>query len=202
MAHYKIPSQILLTLYWTNSYLSVYKRGNNTGLVWRKIYTSKRCQFEVCSHHVLYYCIMFTRSSLSLSPCFWYIPSLHSTTCLLPFIPHSHAWCVIRKDISIEEYSLWRALGFDCRVNMFLLLNIYQHHFYMTQHYKLKAANTIQNFFIAWGCLVLLSIHLVILFYISVHNLIASGPHLQVMLFCAAVTYFVIRQLMHRWCPL
>ena len=78
----------------------------------------------------------------------------------------------------------------------------------MTQHYKLKAANTIQNFFIAWGCLVLLSIHLVVsllLFYISVHNLIASGPHLQVMLLIFVqlyITHFVIRQLMHRWCPL
>ena len=35
---------------------------------------SKRCQFKVCSHHPLYYCIMFTRSSLSCLLAFYGIP--------------------------------------------------------------------------------------------------------------------------------
>ena len=36
-------------------------------LVWRKMYMSKQCQFEICSHHPFYYCITYTRSSLSCS---------------------------------------------------------------------------------------------------------------------------------------
>ena len=40
---------------------------------------SKRCQFKVCSHHPLYYCIMFTRSSLSCLLTFNGIPM---------YIPH------------------------------------------------------------------------------------------------------------------
>ena len=48
------------------------------GALWRKFYTSKRCQFEVCSHHPLYYCITITRSSLSCFLTFYGIPTFHT----------------------------------------------------------------------------------------------------------------------------
>ena len=47
-------------------------------LVWRKFYTSKRCQFRVYSHHPLYYCITFTRSFLSCLLSFYGIPIFHT----------------------------------------------------------------------------------------------------------------------------
>ena len=60
-----------------------YKGANSTsrqyiGLVWRKFYTNKWCQFKVCNNHLLYYCIMFTRSSLSCLFTFYGIPIFHT----------------------------------------------------------------------------------------------------------------------------
>ena len=42
----------------------VSKSGDNIGLVWRIMYMSEQCQFEVCNHHPLYYCITYTLSCL------------------------------------------------------------------------------------------------------------------------------------------
>ena len=62
---------------------------SSIGLVWRKFYTSKRCQFKVCSHHPLYYCIMFTRSSLFYFLWHPYIPHFFNSknVCTTVYLP-------------------------------------------------------------------------------------------------------------------
>ena len=50
----------------------------NTTLIRNILQSSKPCQFKVCSHHPLYYCIMFTRSSLSCLLAFYGIPIFHT----------------------------------------------------------------------------------------------------------------------------
>ena len=50
------------------------KSGDNIGLVWSKIYMSKKCQFEDVTIIPLYYCITCTRSSLSCLLAFYGIP--------------------------------------------------------------------------------------------------------------------------------
>ena len=66
-----------------------------------KFYMSKRCQFKVCSHHPLYYCIMFTRSSVSCLLAFYGIPifltfRIFNLLVSFPSLLHSHALCAIQ----------------------------------------------------------------------------------------------------------
>ena len=82
------------------------------GLVWRKMYTSEQCQFEMCSHHPLYYCITYTLS------CLLYIPNFFEefTSTLLCIIQatfycsfraaSSHMWHCSPRSLQTSEQTL------------------------------------------------------------------------------------------------
>ena len=101
---------------------------DNIGLVWRKCYTSKLCQFKVCSHHPLYYCIMFTRSSLSCLLAFYGILIFHTfLECFyllvsFPFLLHSHAMvCNKKLGISHKKVIL---VALSYRLRRFVVIHI------------------------------------------------------------------------------
>ena len=66
--------------------------GDNIGLVWRKICMSEQCQFEICSHHPLYYCITYTLSCLLVLPYIHHflfdIIVLFKQHCIARSVPH------------------------------------------------------------------------------------------------------------------
>ena len=67
----------------------VSKSGDNIGLVWRKMYMSEQCQFEMCSHHPLYYCITYTLSCLLVfSPIFTIYYKTFKHHCIARSVQH------------------------------------------------------------------------------------------------------------------
>ena len=132
--------------------MSVSKGGDNIGLVWRKFYTSKLCQFDVCSHHSLTSPVIPV-----LSPCFYTIPIF---TILIRRIFYLSAFlftafkcmvCIIKGTfwgiMPIKKCKTLVALSYRLRrfvvIYMFLVHQCTKFHCRSTHHKQVIGTNTI-----------------------------------------------------------